>query len=247
MPSTSAFLQAILAAPEQDAPRLVYADWLEERGDPRGEFIRLQVALEHLPAGSSQRSELDRRARELLAKHEAEWIGDILRNRAVWRFRRGFVEHITMPAVYLLTYAGRIWECEPAVSVNVTDLNQYASAVALLPQLANLRRLNIGRNSVGDEALLPFAQSHCVRNLETLCAWGCRLGDESAIALAYSPILSKLRTVDLSKNMVRSRGAVALARSPFFGRIERLRVYHNRIGIDAADELRQRFGQRVML
>src|SRR5262249_51734963 len=39
------FLQAILAAPEDDTPRLVYADWLEERGDPRGEFIRIQCEL----------------------------------------------------------------------------------------------------------------------------------------------------------------------------------------------------------
>ena len=37
-----AFLQAIRDAPDDDAPRLIYADWLDERGDPRGEFIRVQ-------------------------------------------------------------------------------------------------------------------------------------------------------------------------------------------------------------
>ena len=36
-------LQAILEEIDGDTPRLVYADFLEERGDPRGEFIRLQV------------------------------------------------------------------------------------------------------------------------------------------------------------------------------------------------------------
>src|SRR5262249_49325190 len=36
------FLQAILDDPEADAPRLIFADWLEEHGDPRGEFIHLQ-------------------------------------------------------------------------------------------------------------------------------------------------------------------------------------------------------------
>ena len=30
---------AVLAAPDDDAPRMVYADWLIERGDPRGELI----------------------------------------------------------------------------------------------------------------------------------------------------------------------------------------------------------------
>ena len=44
------FLQAIDEAPEDDAPRLVYADWLEDNGDPdRAEFIRCQVRLARLP------------------------------------------------------------------------------------------------------------------------------------------------------------------------------------------------------
>jgi uncharacterized protein (TIGR02996 family) len=38
-----AFIRAIVAAPGDDAPRLVYADWLDERGDPRGTFLRSEV------------------------------------------------------------------------------------------------------------------------------------------------------------------------------------------------------------
>lgn len=42
----SHLLAAILAAPEDDAPRLIYADWLEEHDQPeRAEFIRVQCAL----------------------------------------------------------------------------------------------------------------------------------------------------------------------------------------------------------
>lgn len=37
-------LEAIVAAPDDDAPALVYADWLIERGHPRGELITLQCA-----------------------------------------------------------------------------------------------------------------------------------------------------------------------------------------------------------
>lgn len=41
-----ALLAAILAAPEDDAPRLVFADWLDEHGEgERGEFVRVQVEL----------------------------------------------------------------------------------------------------------------------------------------------------------------------------------------------------------
>jgi uncharacterized protein (TIGR02996 family) len=35
------------AEPDDDAPRLVFADWLEERGDPRGELLRLTHLLTH--------------------------------------------------------------------------------------------------------------------------------------------------------------------------------------------------------
>jgi uncharacterized protein (TIGR02996 family) len=45
MSERDAFLAGILAHPEDDAPRLLYADWLDERADPRGEFIRVQVSL----------------------------------------------------------------------------------------------------------------------------------------------------------------------------------------------------------
>ena len=46
MTQEEAFLYAIQAEPSDDALRLVYADWLEEQGEsPRGEFIRVQIAL----------------------------------------------------------------------------------------------------------------------------------------------------------------------------------------------------------
>jgi uncharacterized protein (TIGR02996 family) len=34
------FIRAIVAHPGEDSPRLVYADWLEERGDPRANYLR---------------------------------------------------------------------------------------------------------------------------------------------------------------------------------------------------------------
>lgn len=45
MNEEEALLAAIAAAPADALPRLVYADWLEERGDKRAEFIRLQHQL----------------------------------------------------------------------------------------------------------------------------------------------------------------------------------------------------------
>jgi uncharacterized protein (TIGR02996 family) len=46
MSDADALLAAIRAAPDDDAPRLIYADWLDEHGQSeRAEFIRLQVLL----------------------------------------------------------------------------------------------------------------------------------------------------------------------------------------------------------
>jgi uncharacterized protein (TIGR02996 family) len=57
----AAFLAAIRDDPEDDAPRLVFADWLEERGDCRGEFLRVQCALARLDEEDPCRAELTRR------------------------------------------------------------------------------------------------------------------------------------------------------------------------------------------
>jgi uncharacterized protein (TIGR02996 family) len=45
MPGEDGFLEAIKANPEDDLPRLVYAGWLDERDDARGDFLRLHLAL----------------------------------------------------------------------------------------------------------------------------------------------------------------------------------------------------------
>ena len=53
MSDEDALLAAIAAHPDEDTPRLMYADWLDEHGQPvRAEFIRVQIELarkEHLP------------------------------------------------------------------------------------------------------------------------------------------------------------------------------------------------------
>lgn len=83
-----ALLAGILAHPEEDAPRLVFADYLQEQGqEERAEFIRVQVELARIhPEADPKKGiyplferwkELDRRERELLAV--PDW-----RNAAVW-------------------------------------------------------------------------------------------------------------------------------------------------------------------
>jgi uncharacterized protein (TIGR02996 family) len=75
------FLQAIIEDPDNDNPRLVYADWLEEHGQPdKAEYLRVQCTLARLPEGDPQRRELEERERGLLANHLGGWLAGRLRD-----------------------------------------------------------------------------------------------------------------------------------------------------------------------
>jgi uncharacterized protein (TIGR02996 family) len=75
-----AFLQAILAAPADDVPRLVYADWLEERGDRRAELLRLDCQLTGLSASDPTASRLRARLGELGLTAEPDWVALVRRH-----------------------------------------------------------------------------------------------------------------------------------------------------------------------
>ena len=59
------YYDAILAAPDDDAPRLELARILTERGDRRGEHIRLSCELDKLDREDPARAALEARCKEL--------------------------------------------------------------------------------------------------------------------------------------------------------------------------------------
>lgn len=71
------FLQAILEAPADPAPRLVYADWLEEQGDAtslaQAEYLRVECALDAPPAKDPARRKFSARLRHLQAAVGDDW------------------------------------------------------------------------------------------------------------------------------------------------------------------------------
>src|SRR4051794_5593177 len=95
MTPDEAFLCDIIEHPDDDAPRLIYADWLDEHGQPeRAEFIRLQCRLALLPEGDPERPALRVRESELLGAHRARWTADLKRLVRDCRFERGFVSWV---------------------------------------------------------------------------------------------------------------------------------------------------------
>src|SRR5262249_38939872 len=91
----------IIARPDDDTPRLIYADWLEENGRTeaeraRAEFVRVQVEQERLPADDDRRAELAARQDQQLARHRAEGVRPLEPVGLVTFFRRGFPDGVAL-------------------------------------------------------------------------------------------------------------------------------------------------------
>src|SRR5947209_3221724 len=92
-----AFLGAIIEHPDDDGPRLVYADWLDENGGTvRADFIRLQCDMAKRDPESVRWYELSLRANRLLQRFENIWLGELRPRVKSWQFTRGFVGRVTM-------------------------------------------------------------------------------------------------------------------------------------------------------
>lgn len=78
MSDEEAFIRAIVSAPGDDAPRLIYADWLDERGDPRGEYVRAEVDWAR-PWRDGKRPARDSRLLDLAIDFDAIWIARLSR------------------------------------------------------------------------------------------------------------------------------------------------------------------------
>ena len=92
-PDEQPFLDAILARPTDDAPRLVYADFLADTGSPadgaRSDLVRVQLALARLPDDHPRRAELNDRQTGLLQRFLPEWSAHLRGLAAGVDFRRG--------------------------------------------------------------------------------------------------------------------------------------------------------------
>ena len=75
--TAEAFEQALAADPHDLATGSIYADYLVEQGDPRGEFMQVQSALEDESLSRATRADLKKREAELLKKHEKDWLGPL--------------------------------------------------------------------------------------------------------------------------------------------------------------------------
>lgn len=207
----SAMIEAIVAAPNDDTPRLVYADWLTEHHDPRGEFITLQI--QRAAGGGSK----DTKAREeaLLADHRKSFLGPLAKcvEMSGLRFDRGFVARAKFNAIIPVHPLLRLIERADFGVCTVTRGAKFDSLRALtfvsntlehdekLLKTLQLTELSIQTSAEVQETLDMIAAIPSMSGLKHLAVTGYR-GQLSKVSLAKLP--ASLESLEISRSYVES-------------------------------------------
>lgn len=258
-----AFLRACRARPDDDTPRLVLADWLEEQGDPRGEFLRIQVERARLPAWDPRQAALARREASLLGESQLAWLGPLARHTRQHRFHRGFLvleldetmprsdrtleaapESIWGDTVCLSQLEATCRTFESPICAGVTHLyvyypddpQTYLRDLVQSPRLADVTALHLepGGHFTDEDAALLAASPH-VQRLTSLHLHGGPT-PEGLITLLESPNLQGLRRLDCETTHLSGRRLAALGRIDHPALAE-LRLFGAELGPEGARHL----------
>jgi uncharacterized protein (TIGR02996 family) len=144
-----ALFRTILENPADDMPRLVYADWLQENGNPqRAEFIRLQCEAWHLCPQYATIDEARTAASRLKKEHIDEWHAELPALSGVeWSdlFVRGFVDAAWVEAGRnLRSQLDAVFAATPLLHLTAIDFGRAGLEVLFnspyAARLATLRR-----------------------------------------------------------------------------------------------------------
>jgi uncharacterized protein (TIGR02996 family) len=172
MSDEPALLQAVLAQPDTDVPRLAYAEWLNNQPGQkdRAEFIRTQIEIEQLRNDDRRWPDLVRKERQLLERYRTTWerpfrnllTPSILKPMdwlkvqlfgagGVWHFHRGFIAEISTSARRFLRDEVKLFEHAPIRQVVLMNASSMISGLILEPRLNGLRSLHLVSDVEFDE------------------------------------------------------------------------------------------------
>ena len=217
MPDEQSVLQAVIVAPDDDAPRLTYADWFDGRGtpppDPRGEFIRLQLTLRrierdglHAPDRKAevrtrlawlQDSEREAAIREQFA---AEWARPVARLTSGYTFDRGFIGSVALTASDFLSHADRLLALAPIVHVELRDVALFVEPLFACSHLARIRALSLSDSGLNDDDMRRLAESPHLQNVWWLDLSFNDIGPPGVETLATSTCLKNVTFLSLKSN-----------------------------------------------
>jgi uncharacterized protein (TIGR02996 family) len=196
-----ALFRAICEQPWEDTPRLMYADWLDENGDPlRAEFIRVQVQLAK-EGEQGELKELRARAEQLHRKAGGRWTrgspagGGVRIGREL---RRGFYYKASFSGYNpFVQRSAKVFEWMPVDTLWVDWIPDEMLTNVLQSQYL-LRIINFGISvHATDITCERVADCPHLANLEELALPGSELTDRGALVLLNSPNLKRLKTLHL--------------------------------------------------
>jgi uncharacterized protein (TIGR02996 family) len=243
-PEVAAFLDDAHEHPDDDTPRLILADWLDDNGDDidrdRAEFIRVQCRLAR--PGPAPRG-LAARQWELEQDHADDWLGPLVGLVDHWRFDRGLVGlgvqgfQCYSPQLHDLVRT-ETW----AWVEGLTLLQLTPGAVQHLvrqPVLNRIRSLSFEESRLGDSGLALLAGTRPLPGLRDLRLAMCSIGRSvnGLAALADSAHLPDLERLDLTRNHVTLPGLSRLVQSAHLPRLRHLALGYNDLPEESADEL----------
>jgi uncharacterized protein (TIGR02996 family) len=207
----AAFISAILDNPDDDTARLVFADWLEEHGEPeRAEFIRCQIEAARLPKANQDTSEAHNRAIALGTAHGAEWRETAGVNDHEGQFERGFLtdlryfssEYLSRcdklltvePASVVLYLVGQHEDGSPVTSEDIDDLLATDSHLRAVTRIAS-------QGGFGAPRFLRLLSSPHLVNLCAISLFEDPIGLNGVRAIVESPSAFTLESLDLNESL----------------------------------------------
>ena len=166
-------LAAIVAAPDDDAPREAYAAWLHERGDPRAEIITAGLRAAKDPS-------LWREADAALAPHRATWY-PAPEGLSIVQFERGFPSQVYGRGSAFIAGAEAFYRTAPATTLYLEATNDELARIATMPELRFIRRFELVCK--GEEAVRIVTGSPHLR------PGSLRVGRAHLTSTAVAPIL----------------------------------------------------------
>ncbi len=227
-------IAAICEDADDDQVRLVYADWLEERGDPRGELIRLEIEVARMAPRDLRREGLRRRDQELLALHSESWRLPRLAGVTWGRYERGFIESVTLETWQaFVAHVDQIASLVPLRSLTIEGVlltTGQISVLAAWPRLGRLTALSLKSSGLGEEETQRLVGSTYLANLKELSLEDNLLRDGGAEHLAGCSFLCGLSKLNVAQNQIRSAGISALRSSLYLHDLIDLDLTGNEVG-----------------
>jgi|GEM_PF-3298940 uncharacterized protein (TIGR02996 family) len=217
------FLEEIIKDPNNDDPRLIYADYLEENGDPLGELIRLQCDMAKMRGDEPEFPALEKRQFALLKKHKPRWTESVAEMTRTAKVYRGFVRDVVLGAKQFIAHHKTLFERAPIQKATVVKVSSKSYAeFAECESLAKLDSLKLSDLPIEASEFSELMASPYLANLKgfSISVHGTNEGIYRAIG--KSRMAQEVRELDFSWNGMESDGLIALLEGGNFHKLKSL-------------------------